>query len=149
MGVEEKLSFLEKYVVEKGLVKPNRRLFVVKPENLKQVFMEILEKLGQEGFYLSTIVGTDMKDEGRIRLDYYVVVLPEEETIVVRTFLPRENPVIDSLIDIIPGALAGECEAYDLLGVVFKGNSFLRRGFFVPQDIVEQGKYPLRKDSGV
>jgi len=149
MGVEEKLSFLEKYVVEKGLVKPNRRLFVVKPENLKHVFTEILEKLGQEDFYLSTIVGTDMKDEERIRLDYYVVVLPEEETIVVRTFLPRENPVIDSLIDIIPGALAGECEAYDLLEVVFKGNSFLRRGFLVPQDIVEQGKYPLRKDSGV
>lgn len=148
-GAGERLSFMDKYVVEKGVVKPGRTLLVVKPENVKQVFAEMLEKIGRENMYLSTIVATDMKDEGRIRLDYYVVLLPEEETIVIRTHLPRDNPVVDSIIDVIPGALAGECEAHDLLGVVFQGNPFLRRGFFVPRDLVEQGKYPLRKDSGV
>ncbi|AFL66251.1 NADH-quinone oxidoreductase subunit C [Desulfurococcus amylolyticus] len=149
MAVEGKLSFMDKYVVEKGFVKPNRRLFTIRSEHVRQVFTEFIEKLGRENFYLSTIVGTDMKDEGRIRLDYYVVLLPEEETIVIRTYLPRDNPVVDSIIDLLPGALSGECETYDLLGVVFKGNSFLKRGFFIPQDLVEQGRYPLRKDSGV
>lgn len=149
MVVEGKLSFMDKYVVEKGFVKPNRRLFTIRSEHVRQVFTEFIEKLGRENFYLSTIVGTDMKDEGRIRLDYYVVLLPEEETIVIRTYLPRDNPVIDSIIDLLPGALSGECETYDLLGVVFKGNSFLKHGFFIPQDLVEQGKHPLRKDSGV
>ncbi|MEM4663888.1 MAG: NADH-quinone oxidoreductase subunit C [Desulfurococcaceae archaeon] len=53
------------------------------------------------------------------------------------------------MIDIIPGLLAGERETYDLLGVVFNGNPLLKRGFFVATDVAEQGKYPLRKDSGV
>ncbi|MEM0031482.1 MAG: NADH-quinone oxidoreductase subunit C [Desulfurococcaceae archaeon] len=149
MDVAEKLKLLEDFALEKSVLKPNRKLFVVEPSYVRRIFESLIEKLGHGGFYLSTIVGTDLKEENKIRLDYYVVMLPEEETVVIRTFLPRENPVIDSLIDIIPGALAGECETYDLLGVVFRGNPFLKRGFFVPTDVSEKGIYPLRKDSGV
>lgn len=145
----EKIAILEEFTIEKSIVKPNRRAFIVKPENVRKIFERLVDRVGREGFYISTIVGTDLKDENKIRLDYYVVLLPEEETIVIRTYLPRDLPVIDSLIDIVPGALAGECEIYDLLGVVFRGNPFLKRGFFTPSDIVERDKYPLRKDSGV
>jgi NADH:ubiquinone oxidoreductase subunit C len=53
------------------------------------------------------------------------------------------------VIDIVPGALGGELEAYDLMGVTFEGNNRLRRGFLAPEDMVEKGIYPLRKDSGV
>lgn len=148
-GVEEKLNLIEKYAVEKGIVKPGRKLYVVKPGDLRSVFTGLLEKTGREGFYVSTIAGTDLAGEGKIRLDYYIVLLPEEETIVIRTFLPRDNPVIDSLVDLIPGVLSGECETHDLLGVVFKGNPFLKRGFFVLSDLAERNVYPLRKDSGV
>ncbi|MEM1833075.1 MAG: NADH-quinone oxidoreductase subunit C [Desulfurococcaceae archaeon] len=45
--------------------------------------------------------------------------------------------------------MSGECETHDLLGVVFKGNPYLKRGFFVPKDIVDLKEYPLRKDSKV
>ncbi|WP_448577183.1 NADH-quinone oxidoreductase subunit C [Thermosphaera sp.] len=147
--MSSRLDFLSSFTIETLVVKPGRKTYVVKPEDLRSVFSKMIEVLGDSSFYVSTIIGTDLKDEGRIRLDYYVVVLPEEETIVLRTFIPRDNPSIDSLIDLIPGVLPGECETHDLLGVVFKGNPFLKRGFFVPSDIVEQGKYPLRKDSGV
>lgn len=149
MDVSEKIVLIEKFAVEKGVIKPNRRLFTVKPEDVKNLFLELLSKYGYEGFYLSTIVGTDVPGESKIRLDYYVVLLPEEVTVVIRTYLDRRNPVIDSLVDIIPGALSGECETHDMLGVVFKGNPLLKRGFFVAKDIAEKGIYPLRKDSGV
>lgn len=149
MAALSKLEVFEKYAVEKGLVKPNRRVFVVSSENVRRVFEELIEKFGYEHFYLSTIVGTDLIEEGKIRLDYYVVLLPEEETVVLRTYLDRNNPVIASLVDIIPGALSGECETHDLLGVVFQGNPFLKRTFFVPRDVAEKNIYPLRKDSGV
>ncbi|MEM0001598.1 MAG: NADH-quinone oxidoreductase subunit C, partial [Desulfurococcaceae archaeon] len=112
MDVAEKLKLLEDFALEKSVLKPNRKLFVVEPSYVRRIFESLIEKLGHGGFYLSTIVGTDLKEENKIRLDYYVVMLPEEETVVIRTFLPRENPVIDSLIDIIPGARAGECETY-------------------------------------
>lgn len=149
MAANEKIKLFEAFALEKGVVKPNRKLFVVKPEDVKKIFGLLVEKLSYEGLYMSTLIGTDMKDEGKIRLDYYVVLLPEEETVVIRTFIPRDAPEIDSIIDILPGALSGECETHDLLGVIFRGNPFLKRGFFVSKDVVEKGAFPLRKDSEV
>ncbi|MEM4225052.1 MAG: NADH-quinone oxidoreductase subunit C [Desulfurococcaceae archaeon] len=149
MDASEKISLIESFAIEEGTVKPSRRLYVVKPEDVRKLFLELINRYGYGGFYVSTLVGTDLPSENKIRLDYYVVLLPEEVTVVIRTFLGRENPVIDSLIDIIPGLLAGERETHDLLGVVFNGNPLLKRGFFVATDVAEQGKYPLRKDSGV
>lgn len=149
MGVSEKLEIVSKYAVEKSVVKPNREVFVVRQEDIKKVFTDLVSKFGYEGFYLSTIIGTDLQAEGKIRLDYYVVLLPEEVTIVIRTFLDRQNPVVDSLVDLIPAALSGECETHDLLGVVFRGNPFTKRGFFSPRDVADRGVYPLRRDSGV
>jgi membrane-bound hydrogenase subunit beta len=139
----------ERLIEEDGSIKPGRKIFVFRPENVRRIFGLMVEKYGYESFYLSTIVRVDLKDKGLMRLDYYVVLLPEEETIVLRTFLDRSNPVIDTIIDIVPGALSGECETYDLLGIVFHGNKALKRGFFAPSDLVEAGVFPLRKDSGV
>lgn len=142
-------------LVEEGLltpsgeVKPHRPIYVFESGKIRELFTKLIDLAGAEGFYVSTIVGTDLMKDRKVRLDYYVVFLPEEETIVFRTFLPRENPEIDSLLDIIPGVLSGECETYDLLGVVFKGNPALKRGFFVPKDVYEKGIYPLRKDAKV
>lgn len=146
MSVLDKLNELKKYFIEEQLIKPNRRVYVFKPENVKDVFNDLIKLFGYENFYVATIVGTDLIQDNKIRLDYYVNLLPDEVTVVFRTYLPRDNPVIDSLIDIIPGVLSGECETYDLVGVVFKGNPFLKRGFFVPKDIVERKEFPLRKD---
>ncbi len=145
-----------KLLVDKGLVepiservKPNRRIYTFKPERIREIISTMINNLGHDYFYISTVIGTDFPDKKLIRLDYYIVLLPGEETIVLRTWLPRDNPVIDSILDIYPGVLNAECETYDLLGVVFKGNPALKRGFFVPSDLVEKNIYPLRKDSGV
>ena len=134
---------------EIGTIKPDRKLYEFDATKIREVFTQFLEKLGEKGFYLATIVGTDMLKDKKIRLDYYVVVLPEEKTIVLRTFIDRENPEIDSILDLVPAALAPECEIHDLLGVVFRGNPALRRPFFVPEELVEKGIYPLRKDARV
>lgn len=149
MAVSDKTKIIEGFALERGVIKPGRKLFIVKPEDVKKVFSLIVEKYGYEGLYISTLIGTDLKDEGKIRLDYYVVLLPEEETVVIRTFVPRDAPQIDSIIDILPGALPGECETHDLLGVIFRGNPFLKRGFFVTKDLADKGVFPLRKDSEV
>ncbi|MEM0026381.1 MAG: NADH-quinone oxidoreductase subunit C [Ignisphaera sp.] len=141
------IKIVERHAVEKGSIKPDRMIFVVKPESVRKLFEELVERVGYEWFYLSTVVGADMKEENRFRLDYYVVVLPEERTIVIRTYIPRDQPVIDSIVDIVPAAFSAENETYDLLGIVFKGNPALRRGFFVSSDVVDKGVYPLRKDA--
>lgn len=149
MDVNEKIKLFEIFALETSTIRPGRRLFMVRPESVREIFKSLVERYGYEGFYLSTIVGTDLENEGKIRLDYYIVLLPEGETIAIRTHVPRNAPEIDSIVDIVPGALAGECETHDLLGVVFRGNPSLKRGFFAPSDIAGNSIYPLRKDSGV
>ncbi|MEM0380241.1 MAG: NADH-quinone oxidoreductase subunit C [Desulfurococcaceae archaeon] len=146
MSSISRLSKLRKFFVGEGVIKPNRKYFVFSSDNIRLLFSELINTIGYENFYVSTIVGTDLISENKIRLDYYVVILPEEETVVFRTYLPRDNPVIDSIVDIVPGVLSSECETHDLLGVVFQGNQFLKRGFFVSKDIVDKKQYPLRKD---
>lgn len=148
-AIEKIEDLIGKYLLRDGVIKPNRPVFLFKSDEIRELFNELVNRLGGDGFYVSTIVGTDFPKENKIRLDYYLVILPEEETIVLRTFLPRDEPLVDSIADICHGALGGECEVYDLIGVVFRGNKALRRGFFVPLDLVEKGVYPLRKDSGV
>lgn len=147
MSVLDRLKPLYKYFVEECLVKPNRKCFVFSSDNIRSLFQDLINTLGYEGFYLATIVGTDLISENKMRIDYYIVILPEEETIVLRTYVSRDKPVIDSIVDIVPGALSGECETHDLLGIVFRGNNYLRRGFFVSHDLVEKKIYPLRKDA--
>lgn len=149
MAALVKLKPLEELFTGRSSVLPGRVVLEFKPDDVRRLFSGLIEALGPDGFFISTLSATDLPEAGRVRLDYFVVLLPEEETVVFRTYLLRDKPVIQSVHDLVPGALPGECEAYDLLGVVFEGNAHLRRGFLAPEDAVELGEYPLRKDSRV
>ncbi len=134
---------------EAGIVKPNRKAFRIDAAKLRDVVLKLRQVYGEDGVYLATIVGVDLPEENTIEVNYFIHLIPRGETIVLRTKTNRDDPRLPTLIDILPGALAGECETYDLLGVVFEGNPYLRRAFFVPQEVASQGIYPLRKDAAV
>ncbi|MDA8073991.1 MAG: NADH-quinone oxidoreductase subunit C [Actinomycetota bacterium] len=63
----------------------------------------------------------------------------------VRVQVPEDDPVVDTLWDLYPGAEAMEREVFDLLGVRFDGHPDLTR-ILMPEDW--EG-HPLRKDYGV
>ena len=65
------------------------------------------------------------------------------EMLAVRTELPRDNPVIDTVSDIYPLAYYQEIEAYEFFGVRFNGHDGLRK--WILEDNWE-GPPPLRKD---
>ncbi len=56
----------------------------------------------------------------------------------------RDNPAIESITSILPGAEWIEREMHDLLGIDFKGHPNLRR--LILSDDWPEGVYPLRKD---
>ena len=58
--------------------------------------------------------------------------------------LPKSNPTIETVCDLIPGALVTEREKQEFLGVKIKGIPDSRR-LFLPDDIPE-GVYPWRRD---
>lgn len=126
-------------------VAPRRYVATVEAQELRRVVEAIV---GEEA-YVSSISAVDVPKEGRIELNYVFWSVKHGAAIVVKVSVDRANPVVPSVSDIAPGALKGEVEAYDLLGVVFEGNRSLRRGFLAPEDVVTRGIYPLRKDSGV
>ncbi len=149
MEVPGKLAFLSELITKVYTIKPNRTVLEFDKGNLRNIFKLLLDNLGETGFYLAVIAGTDLPKDKLFRIDYYVILHPDTEVYVFRTFIPRDNPRIDSIVDIVPSALSGECETYDLLGIVFEGNKYLKRGFFVPRDVYEKGIFPLRKDAEV
>ena len=149
MSADDPAKVLEGLAKPSGVVKPDSLVFEIEPSKVKEAIKKLESSYGFTWLYLSNIVGTDFKDDGVIRIDYFINIYSIDKYIVLRTFLRREDPRIESILDELPGALSAECETYDLLGVVFEGNPHLRRSFFVPTDIAEKGIFPLRKDSGV
>jgi NADH-quinone oxidoreductase subunit C len=146
-AVPDPKDVLRDLIIREELVKPNRRVFVIDKTKIREAISRILKTYGETSAYLSSVAGVDKIEQGIMELNYFISILPRTEVIVLRVQLPRANPVIDSILDIYPGALNFECETYDLLGIQFNGNKFLKRGFFVPEDVVKKGVYPLRKDA--
>lgn len=64
--------------------------------------------------------------------------------VTIKTEVPKTNPIIQTIIDLHPGAAFHELEVTDLLGVIFEGNK--PEGHFVLSEYWPQGVYPLRKD---
>lgn len=67
-----------------------------------------------------------------------------EISLNVSVELPKSNPTIETICDLIPGALITEREKQEMLGVKIKGIPDGRR-VFLPDDFPE-GVYPWRKD---
>mgnify|MGYP000501120723 CR=1 FL=1 len=119
-----------------------RRVYVkISKDKLRDVVKKMVE-LHDGQVYLSCITGVDWID--RMEVAYNIWVLPESCNYTLKVDLPRDNPEITSISDIIPGALFHECEVYDLLGIVFKGNPILKKPFILPEGMKKE--FPLRKD---
>lgn len=80
--------------------------------------------------------------EPRFELNYQLVSIPRRQRIRLRTSVSAQNPVIDSLVPVWPGANWLEREIFDLFGVSFEGHPDLRR-ILLPDGF--EG-FPLRRD---
>ncbi|MEM4909270.1 MAG: NADH-quinone oxidoreductase subunit C [Ignisphaera sp.] len=146
--VEDIDGILKPYIIKKDIMKPNRDVYIVEAKNIREI-MKNLKNIYEGNVYLATIVGVDRVKENLFELNYFIHIVSLGKTIVIKTYIPRNEPKIDTILDIFPGSYEAEAEVYDLLGIEFIGNNYLRRGFFVPADVVSQNIYPLRKDAQV
>ena len=80
--------------------------------------------------------------EPRFELNYHLVSLPRRDRVRLRVNLNGDDPVVDSLVTVWPGANWLEREIFDLFGIRFLGHPDLRR-ILLPEDW--EG-YPLRRD---
>lgn len=115
--------------------------FIVSRENLK-AFLRLLKE--EHGFdYLVDIGATDHFVEGlRFEVVYNLVSLGRRLRVRVKARVPEDDPVVDTVTDLWPGAAWHEREAYDMMGIRFQGHPDLRR-IYLPEDFEY---YPLRKE---
>jgi NADH-quinone oxidoreductase subunit C len=93
--------------------------------------------------YLSDITCVDWHpSELRFEVIYHFLSIPHKERVRLKVRLSGENPALDSLTSIWPGANYFEREVFDLFGVRFNGHPYLRR-ILMPE--TWEG-HPLRKD---
>ena len=93
--------------------------------------------------YLSDITCVDWHpSEPRFEVIYHLLSIPHKERVRIKVRLSGENPALDSLTSVWPGANYFEREVFDLFGVRFSGHPYLRR-LLMPEDW--EG-HPLRKD---
>ena len=80
--------------------------------------------------------------EPRFELNYHLVSISRRDRVRLQVRLTGQDPVVDSLVPVWPGANWLEREIFDLFGIRFTGHPDLRR-ILLPEDW--EG-YPLRRD---
>ncbi len=119
-------------------VKRDRRIFIsVSRNDLIKTVNILSNELNIQ--HLSTITARDTGSEFEILYHF----LLNGVIITIRTTCPKDDPTIDTIVNIFPGAVLYERELSDILGIVPRGHPDPRR-LVLPDDWV--GGYPLRKD---
>ncbi len=93
--------------------------------------------------YLSAIVGLDLGLEAN-EIEVLYQFCPEGAVITLRVRVPRTNPSLPSLCDIIPSAEVFERELREMFGIEITGLRTTEH-LYLPDDWPD-GAYPLRRD---
>ena len=115
---------------------------LVETDAITDVCRFLKEEDGMDFTSLMCLSGVDLKDQGKMAVVYHLHSMKQKHKITIKVELDRNNPHVQTVEQIWPGANWYEREAYDLLGIVFDGHSDLRR-ILLPEDW--EG-HPLRKD---
>lgn len=120
-------------------IQRDRRIFVKVARN---DFREVIERLVKvEGFSrIATITGIDVGKE--IEVIYHLT--RKELVLSISSRVPKEELVLPTIVDLIPGSAFYEREVHDLLGVLFDGNPDLSP--LVLADGWPSDVHPLRKE---
>ena len=93
--------------------------------------------------YLSDMVGTDRyTSDERFEVIYNLLSFKDQTRLFLKVWCDEENPELESVTKIWPGANWNEREVYDMYGVRFKNHPDFRR-IFMPEDF---NYFPLRKE---
>ena len=107
---------------------------VVSPGDLTQVMLHLRDRPKLRFAQLSDLCGVDYRDfsasglERRFAIIYHLLSIENNQRLRVRVFCDDDSfPVIESVVEIWPGANWFEREAFDLFGIMFSGHPDLRR----------------------
>ena len=140
-ALNEKLREIESKVIAIETVADNRVYLPCESDSICDICKFIFTDIGAR-FVIAT--GIDCDDCFEIL--YHFSYDQTGCVITVKAFIrDRDNPEIESITPLIPGAEWIEREMYDLLGINFRNHPRLER--LILADDWPEGVYPLRKDA--
>jgi NADH-quinone oxidoreductase subunit C len=125
-------------MTEAQVLGPRRVRVSTGREPLREVCLFLRDEMGFE--HISCISGVDWIEH--MENVYHIVSYQHNCVLQLNVRIPSGDPSVDTVSDIWKGALFHEREAYDLLGINFKGHPDLRR-ILLPRDFKF---HPLKKD---
>ena len=112
-------------------------------ESLREACALLRDDPATQFNFLSDITCVDWyPSEPRFEVVYSLLSYPRRERVRLKVKLGGDDPGVDSLTSLWPGANPFEREIFDLFGIRFYGHPFLRR-IMMPDD---WKGHPLRKD---
>ena len=123
--------------------RPSPKMLDVKVKHLNElVAITVALRVKRLG-YLAAITGIDLGPAaGEMEVLYHFC--PGDAVITLRVRVPRDNPVVPSLSEIIPSAEVFERELHEMFGIEITGLRITEH-LYLPEDW-PAGVYPLRKD---
>lgn len=117
-------------------------VFILKKDKIRDIIHHLYHHPATKFQYLTTLCGIHYADQNQIAIMYQLHNLVSNQRIRIKTFLPEQQPQIDSITTVFAGANWMERETFDFYGVHFTGHPDLRRILNVEDMII----HPLRKE---
>ncbi|MBN1632729.1 MAG: NADH-quinone oxidoreductase subunit C [Ignavibacteria bacterium] len=145
MEIQEIHGFLRKMfgegVGDLVVAQPVDPFIVISPPQINAVCFFLRDEENLQFDFLNCISGVDF-DNDNLAVVYHLYSYPHNLKLVLKVFLPKSNPKINTVSDVWAAANWHEREAFDLLGIEFEGHPDFRR-ILLPED---WKGHPLRKD---
>jgi Ni,Fe-hydrogenase III component G len=130
---------LEGKVVSWEEKSPRRMYIVIKKEDIFETVKILFKELG-----LRFCIASGLEVAEGFEILYHFTYDATGEVYTLRVFInDRQNPTIDAITPLFPGAEWIEREMWELLGINFKNHPNLKR--LLLSDDWPEGNYPLRK----
>jgi NADH-quinone oxidoreductase subunit C len=116
---------------------------LVRRERIVEICTFLRDDPGLRFDFAMDLTGVDyLGEEPRFEVVYHLYSLEKKHRVRIKTRVPEEDPVIDSVIPVWAGADWYEREAYDMYGIVFRNHPNLKRILMYESFV----GHPLRKD---
>ena len=129
-------------IKESFIIRDNNVSIKIDCKNLKETINTMVNLSSFS--HIITIVGIDIRSA--IELNYFFF-FKDNGSISIKVDISKVNPVVESIVKIIPGAILYEREIYDLLGIKFLNHPQLNH-LLLPDDWPED-LFPLRKENKI
>lgn len=148
MELEEKIlenlnKDIREHIIETKIIRKGRIMITIKKDSLRKV-AKYLEKLGFDT--VITLSGVDYIKENKMGLVYHLEARENRDmwplVLLLKVFMERDEPRIESLIDIWPSLYYEEKEVHEMFGIIFEGHPDLGPLYLEDWEDIP----PLRKD---